>query len=248
LKTRRDEVVIATKFGFKLDDDHVGTSPAYVRSAAEDSLRRLDTDYIDLYQLHVPDPTVPIADTLGALNELVEQGKVREIGCCKYSVELIRAAEAAEAAAPGTARFVSVQNEYSVLSRGADLDVLPECAALELKFLPYLPLYAGLLTGKYRRNEALPEGSRLAGWTPERRAGAFTPRNFEIVESLTAFAEERGHTILELAFARLLAQPIIPSVIAGATSAQQVKANAATVGWVLDADEIAEIDRLAPVE
>jgi aryl-alcohol dehydrogenase-like predicted oxidoreductase len=246
LKARRDEAVIATKFGMKLDDEHQGASPAYVRSAIEASLRRLNTDRIDLFQLHRPDPSVPIADTLAALGELVEAGKVLEIGCSNFSVAQLREAEAAVGA--GKPKFVSVQNDYSLLKRGADLDVLPECAATGLAFLPFFPLFSGLLTGKYRRNEPLPEGSRLTAATPERQASAFTDRNYEIVENLTAFAEERGHTILDLAFARLLANPAIPSVIAGATSGEQVRANAATAGWDLTPDEIAEVDRLAPVE
>jgi aryl-alcohol dehydrogenase-like predicted oxidoreductase len=247
LKARRDEAVIATKFGMKLDDDHPGgASPAYVRTAVEDSLRRLNTDRIDLYQLHRPDPSVPIAETLAALGELVEAGKVLEIGCSNFSVDQLRDAEAAVGA--GKPKFVSVQNDYSLLKRGADLDVIPECAATGLAFLPFFPLFSGLLTGKYRRNEPLPEGSRLTAATPERQANAFTDRNYEIVENLTAFAEERGHTILDLAFARLLANSAIPSVIAGATSGEQVRANAATAGWVLTPEEVAEIDRLAPAE
>jgi aryl-alcohol dehydrogenase-like predicted oxidoreductase len=247
LKARRDEAVIATKFGMKLDDDHPGgASPDYVRSAVEDSLRRLNTDRIDLYQLHRPDPSVPIAETLAAMGELVEAGKVLEIGCSNFSLDQLREAEAAVGA--GKPKFVSVQNDYSLLKRGADLDVLPECAASGLAFLPFFPLFSGLLTGKYRRNEPLPEGSRLTAAPPERQATAFTDRNYEIVENLTAFAEERGHTILDLAFARLLANPAIPSVIAGATSGEQVRANAATAGWDLTPEEIAEVDRIAPVQ
>jgi aryl-alcohol dehydrogenase-like predicted oxidoreductase len=246
LKARRDEAVIATKFGSKVDDDHQGAAPAYVRTAVEDSLRRLNTDRIDLYQLHRPDPSVPIAETLAALGELVEAGKVLEIGCSNFSVDQLREAEAAVGS--GKPKFVSVQNNYSLLAREADLDVIPECAATGIAFLPFFPLFSGLLTGKYRRNEPLPEGSRLTGSTPERQASAFTDRNYEIVESLTAFAEERGHTILDLAFARLLADSTIPSVIAGATSGAQIRANAATAGWVLTQEEITEVDRLAPVE
>jgi aryl-alcohol dehydrogenase-like predicted oxidoreductase len=246
LKARRDEAVIATKFGNRIDDDHQGASPAYIRTAVEDSLRRLNTDRIDLYQLHRPDASVPIADTLAALGDLVEAGKVLEIGCSNFSLDQLREAEAAVGA--GKPKFVSVQNDYSLLKRGADLDVLPECAASGLAFLPFYPLFSGLLTGKYRRNEPLPESGRLARATPERQATAFSERNYEIVENLTAFAEEHGHTILELAFARLLAIPAIPSVIAGATSAEQVQANAAAGGWQLGPEEIAEIDRLAPAE
>ena len=246
LKARRSEAVIATKFGMKIDDEHLGARPEYVKAAAEDSLRRLATDHIDLYQLHRPDPSVPIEETLGALAELVEAGKVLEIGCSNFSVDQLR--EAKDAVRDGRPAFVSVQNDYSLLKRGADLDVLPECAATGLAFLPFFPLFSGLLTGKYRRNEPLPEGSRLTNAPAERQASAFTDRNYEIVEALTAFAESKGHTILELAFARLLANPAIPSVIAGATSGDQVRLNAATAGWVLSADEIAEVDRLAPVE
>jgi aryl-alcohol dehydrogenase-like predicted oxidoreductase len=246
LKGRRDEAVLATKFSEKLDEEHFGASPAYVRVAIEASLRRLDTDRIDLYQLHHPDPSVPIADTLGAMAELVEEGKVLEIGCSNFSLDQLREAEAA--ATPGKAKFVSVQKDYSLLGRAAELDVLPECVASGLAFLPYYPLYRGLLTGKYRRNEPLPEASRITDWTPERRAGVFTDRNIDIVEDLIAFAESRGHTILEVAFARLLAQPGIPSVIAGATSPAQVQSNAATLGWVLSEDDIAEIDRITLVE
>lgn len=246
LKARRNEAVIATKFGMKIDDDHQGARPEYVRAAVEDSLRRLDTDHIDLYQLHRPDPSVPIAETLGALAELVDAGKVLEIGCSNFSVDQLR--EAKDSVRDDNADFVSVQNEYSLLKRGADADVLPECAATGLAFLPFFPLFSGLLTGKYRRNEPLPEGSRLTNAPAERQASAFSDRNYEIVEALTAFAESKGHTILELAFARLLANPAIPSVIAGATSADQVRSNAATAGWAMSADEIAEIDRLAPVE
>ena len=246
LKARRDEAIIATKFGMKIDDEHQGARPEYVKSAAEASLRRLDTDHIDLYQLHRPDPSVPIAETLGALAELVEEGKVIEIGCSNFSVDQLREAKAVVGA--NKASFVSVQNDYSLLKRQADLDVLPECAATGLAFLPFFPLFSGLLTGKYRRNEPLPEGSRLTNAPAERQASAFSDRNYEIVEALTLFAESKGHTILDLAFARLLANPAIPSVIAGATSGDQVRSNAATAGWTLSADEIAEIDRLAPVE
>ena len=247
LKARRDEAVIATKFGVKLDDEHLGGArPEYVKSAAEASLRRLDTDHIDLYQLHRPDPSVPIAETLGALAELVDEGKVLAIGCSNFDVDQLR--EAKSAVAANKAAFVSVQNDYSLLKRDADRDVLPECAAEGLAFLPFFPLFNGLLTGKYRRNEPLPEGSRLTNAAADRQATVFSDRNYEIVEALTLFAESKGHTILDLAFARLLANPAIPSVIAGATSGDQVRANAATAGWTLSAEEIAEIDRLAPVE
>jgi aryl-alcohol dehydrogenase-like predicted oxidoreductase len=160
LGKRREHVVIATKFGMAVDDQRRGARPEYVKQACEDSLRRLGTDRIDLYQLHQPDPSVPIQDTLGALNDLVRAGKVREIGCSNFSVEQLREAEAA--VRPGAAPFVSVQNEYNLLHRDPERDVLPECRRLGMAFLPFFPLASGLLTGKYRQGQAPPEGSRLA--------------------------------------------------------------------------------------
>ena len=241
LAGRRDQVVIATKFGSRLDDQHRGARPEYVRQAAEASLRRLRTDRIDLYQLHWPDPEVPIADTLGALDELVRAGRVREIGCSNFSVEQIREAEAA--VRNGAARFVSVQNEYSLLHRDPERDVLPECARLGLAFLPYFPLASGLLTGKYRRGRPAPSGTRIAdgGWAGE----LLTDQNLALVEVLEQFAKSRGRTLLELAVSWLLAQPGVASVIAGATSPGQVKANTAAAGWRLTQEELAEIDGIA---
>jgi aryl-alcohol dehydrogenase-like predicted oxidoreductase len=240
LEKRRDEVVLATKFGGKIDEERQGGKPAYVRRAVEDSLRRLQTDRIDLYQLHMPDAETPIEETLGALNELVRAGKVREIGCSNFSVEQLRAAEAAVAA--GGARFVSVQNHYSMFHREPERDgVLDECERANLAFLPFFPLASGLLTGKYRQNQPAPEGSRLAGGT----SGRFlNERNLAIVESLIQFAESRGHTILELAFAWLLARPVVASVIAGATKPEQVRANVAAAGWKLTPENLARIDAI----
>jgi aryl-alcohol dehydrogenase-like predicted oxidoreductase len=230
--------IIATKFGMKLDDQRHGARPDYVRRAAEDSLRRLGVDRIDLYQLHQPDPATPIADTLGALNELVRAGKVREIGCSNFSVAQLQ--EARQAAGSG-ARFVSVQNQYSLFHREPEAEVIPECQKEGLAFLPYFPLANGLLTGKYRRGEAAPKGSRGdAGFGPK----VFTEENLAKVEKLTAFAEKRGHTLLELAFSWLAAQPTIASVIAGATSPEQVKANAAAADWKLTAADLAEISKI----
>jgi aryl-alcohol dehydrogenase-like predicted oxidoreductase len=241
LAGRRDQVVLATKFGGKVDEHRQGASAAYVRQAAEDSLRRLRTDHIDLYQQHVPDPETPIEETLGALNELVRAGKVREIGCSNFSAEQIRAAEAA--VPPGGARFVSVQNEYSLLHRDPERDgVLAECERLGLAFLPYFPLASGLLTGKYRQGRPAPEGSRLAG---SRSSGKFLNEgNLALVEALIRFAESRGHTILDLAFAWLLARPVVASVIAGATKPEQVRANVAAADWRLTADDLAQIDAI----
>ena len=234
---RRDDVIIATKFGAKLDDQRRGARPEYVRQAAEDSLRRLGTDRIDLYQLHTPDPETPIEDTLGALGELVKAGKVREIGCSNFSAEQLRAAEAA--VKDGAARFVSVQNEYSLLRRDPEAEVLPECERAGIAFLPYFPLASGLLTGKYRQGQPLPEGTRLNAESKQ-----LTERNLALVEALIQFAESRGHTLLELAFSWLAACPVVASVIAGATSAQQVRANVAAAGWQLTEADRAGIDTI----
>ena len=232
LGNRRSEVAIATKFGMKFDETRHGARPEYVRQAVEDSLRRLGTDYIDLYQLHQPDLETPIAETLGALEELVQAGKVREIGCSNFSAGQIR---------ESGGKFVSVQNQYNLLHREPEAEVLPECRRLRLAFLPYFPLANGLLTGKYRKGKPLPKGSRGdAGWGPK----MFTEENLEKVERLIQFAEGRGHSLLELAFSWLAAQPAVASVIAGAVSPQQVRANASAAGWALTADDLAEIDRL----
>ncbi|MGH7257393.1 MAG: aldo/keto reductase [Nitrospiraceae bacterium] len=239
LRGRRDEVVIATKFGMAVDDKRRGARPEYVRQAVEDSLRRLGIDCIDLYQLHQPDSTVPIAETLGAMNELVRAGKVREIGCSNFSVEQIREAEAA--VKNGAARFVSVQNEYSLLHREPEKGVLAECERLGLAFLPYFPLASGLLSGKYRRGRPAPEGSRLAGG---RYADDLNERNLTIVESLIEFAVSRGHTLLELAISWLLMRPAVASVIAGATTTEQVRANVTSADWRLSPADLAEIDTL----
>jgi aryl-alcohol dehydrogenase-like predicted oxidoreductase len=243
LAGKRDRVVLATKFGMKVDDTRQGAKPAYVRQAAEDSLRRLATDHIDLYQLHQPDPSTPIADTLAAMDELVKSGKVREIGCSNFSVAQLREAEAA--VGDGAARFVSVQNQYSLLHREPEAEVLPECERLNLAFLPFFPLESGLLTGKYRKGAPEPEGARLSG--KEGMAGRFkNERNVEIAEKLAELATRRGHTLLEMAFSWLASQESVASVIAGATSPEQVRSNVNAMGWKLTADDLAEIDRIAP--
>ncbi len=239
LRGCRNEVVIATKFGMAVDNKRRGARPEYVGQAAEDSLRRLGIDCIDLYQLHQPDPTVPIADTLGALDDLVRAGKVREIGCSNFSAEQIHEAEGA--VTNGAARFVSVQNEYSLLHREPEEGVLPECERRGLAFLPFFPLASGLLSGKYRSGHPAPPGSRLAGG---RYAADLNEQNLAIVESLIEFATQRGHSLLELAISWLLVRPAVASVIAGATSPEQVRANAAAADWPLSADELAMIDAL----
>ncbi|MEO7043622.1 MAG: aldo/keto reductase [Gemmatimonadaceae bacterium] len=242
LGARRSDVLIATKFGMPMDDQHRGARPEYVRAAVEDSLRRLGTDHIDLYQLHQPDPSVPIAETLGAMNELVVAGKVREIGCSNFSAQQIREAEDVSTGR-GFARFVSVQNEYSLLRRDPEIDVLAECERVNAAFLPFFPLASGLLTGKYHRGESAPEGSRLASGP---RAAQLTDDRLAQVELLRDFAHSTGHTLLELAFAWLLAKPVVASVIAGATKPEQVASNVATTEWRLTDDEMAAINRILP--
>jgi len=240
LGNRRRNVIIATKFGMEFDPRHRGARPSYVRRACEHSLRRLGTDYIDLYQLHEPDPTVPIADTLGALDDLVRQGKVRQIGCSNFTPQQLRDARAA--VRPGGAYFVSVQNEYSLLQRAAEDGVIPECERQGIAFLPYYPLAHGLLTGKYRRGKPAPMGSRLSGGFSLQ--DLLNDHNLAVVEDLIRFAESRGHTILELAISWLLAMRSVASVIAGATRPEQVKENVASAAWRLNNAELDEIDRI----
>lgn len=244
LGNRRTAVVVATKFGHQLEGQEAGASPAYIRKAVDASLRRLGTDYIDLYQLHTPDPSVPIAETLGALDELVRAGKVREIGCSNFSDDALREADAA--AKPDAAHFVSVQNEYSLFHREPERGVLAECERLGMAFLPFFPLASGLLTGKYRKGEPLPEGARITN--NERYSHLLTKESLDRVERLIAYAEARGHTLIELAFSWLLAHAPVASVIAGATSAEQVRTNAAAAGWKMSQEDLAAIDEIVPME
>ena len=241
LGPRRDRVVLASKFGIPIDDARPGGArPEYIRRAVEDSLRRLNTDRIDLYQLHRPDEKTPIADTLGALGELVKSGKVREIGCSNFSAAQLR--EAGTAAQQGAVRFVSVQNDYSLLQREPEAEVLPECERLAVAFLPYFPLASGLLSGKYRQGQPLPEGARIK--SEGRFSDLLTDRNLAAVEALIEFAEARGHTILELAFSWLLTREPVASVIAGATRPEQIAKNAAAAGWHLTQAELNDIDEM----
>jgi len=242
LGPRRSEVVLATKFGMPIDDRRKGAKPAYVHSALEDSLRRLGTDHVDLYQLHAPDPETPIADTLAALDGQVRAGKVREIGCSNFSAEQLRQASAAVAA--GAARFVSVQNEYSILHRRPEDEVLAECQSEGLAFIPYYPLARGLLTGKYRRGQPPPAGSRLSHGGAEQYERLATDDNLQAVERLEALAARHGRSLVELAVAWLLARPCVASVIAGATSPEQVRANAKAADWQLGPEELAEVDEV----
>ena len=241
LGSRRDDVIIATKFGMPIDDTHYGASPAYVRSACEDSLRRLGTDHIDLYQLHYPDDTVPIADTLGALRELVGAGNVREIGCSNLTAEQLRDAKTSGGDGPA---FVSVQNQYSLLEREPERDgVLEACAALEMSFLPFYPLANGLLTGKVRPGQPIPEGSRLAKMAPERSVHWLGDELQSKVATLLEYAESIDVPILSLAFSWLLSHDVVASVIAGASNADQVRANAHAV-TALGPDVIARLNEL----
>ncbi len=243
LEGRRDRVVLATKFGHEMSDDAPPNrgSREYVRAAIEASLKRLRTDVVDLYQYHRPDGVTPIEETIGAMSELVDEGKVRFIGSSNFDAALIGEADelARERSWHG---FVSAQNEYSLLERGVEDELLPVCERFGIGVLPYFPLASGLLTGKYRRGELALAGTRLV-MRPER----LTDEVFDEIEALEAFAKERGHTLLELAFAGLLAQPAVSSVIAGATKPEQVHANAAAGGWELDEEDLRGLRALLDV-
>lgn len=242
LQGRRDKVVLATKFGSALGDDVPGgAAPAYVKQAVTASLKRLRTDHIDLYQLHRPDDSVPIADTLGALAELVAEGSVVEIGCSNFSAAQLDEAEGV-ARASGGPRFVSVQNEYSLLRREPEAAVLPACQRLGIGFLPYFPLFSGLLTGKYRRGQPLPVGTRITG--NPRWEAHLTEANLDLIERLVTYAHGNGMELLDLAFAWLLAKPQVTSVIAGATTTAQVARNAKAGSYQLSATQVAEVDAL----
>ncbi len=237
LGPRRSEVLIATKFGATYDDEPGGASPAYVRHACLRSLERLGTEWIDLYQLHMPDDSVPLAETLGALDELVSEGLVREIGCSNFTAAQLREARAA---APG-AKFVSVQNQYSLLWREPEAELFAELDAQHAGLLPYYPLANGLLTGKYRKGEPLPEGARLALLPAERTAHWLSENVLDTVEELRRISTDEGIEMLSLAFSWLLSHAQVSSVIAGASNPDQVRANAASVRE-LDAALIARLD------
>jgi aryl-alcohol dehydrogenase-like predicted oxidoreductase len=243
LGPRRDEIVLATKFGVPYEGHVGGAAPAYVRQALEDSLRRLGTDHVDLYQLHLPDPNTPIADTLGALAELVAEGKVRQFGCSNFDGPML--AEATAAVVDGAPGFVSVQNQYNVLSREPEDEVLPFCERTHTAFLPFFPLASGLLSGKYRAGEEAPAGTRLAGWG-ERGKKELSDERLAKVAALDAVAKSEGHTVLELAFAWLLSRQPVASVIAGATTPAQVQANVAAADWTLPPGTLAQVDTISP--
>ncbi len=242
LGRRRDDVLVATKFASPLrgEPDTGGARPDYVRRAVDASLKRLGTDRIDLYQIHRPDPETPIADTLGALHEIVAAGKVREIGCSNFSAAQLREAEQAAGSGP---RFVSVQNNFSLLNRADEADVLPLCEELGIAYLPYFPLASGLLTGKYQRGQEPPDGTRLQRWG-ERASGIMTDEAFDQVDALSTWAGQHGHSVLDLAVTWLVAKAPVASVIAGATKAEQVKANVAAGEWEITPAQAAEVDAL----
>jgi aryl-alcohol dehydrogenase-like predicted oxidoreductase len=245
LQDNRHRVVLATKFGMPMDDsgEKLGGSRRYIMTAVEDSLRRLRTDYIDLYQMHQLDPRTPIEETLRALDDLIRHGKVRYIGCSNFPAwRMTEAAWTARVA--GLNSFISCQDEYSLVHREPEAELLPAARHLGFGLLPYFPLASGLLTGKYRRNAALPANTRLAN--TQRLADRYlTERNWTIAEKLGDFVERRGRTMLELAFSWLLAQSPVASVIAGATRPEQLEQNVKAGSWSLTTEELAEIDRIA---
>jgi aryl-alcohol dehydrogenase-like predicted oxidoreductase len=245
LGPRRKDIVLATKFGMAMDDAGKlkGGSRRYIMSAVEASLKRLNTDWIDLYQYHRPDPLTPLDETMRALDDLVRQGKVRYVGCSNMPAWQVVEAQWIARSENLAASFICCQDEYSLLVRGAERDLFPAMKSHGLGLLPYYPLASGLLTGKYKRGEPLPEGSRLA------KGKMFADRNltdtnWDRTEKLRAFVEKRGRSLLELAFSWIAMQSPVSSVIAGATKPEQVTANVKAVGWKLSAEDLAEIDRI----
>jgi aryl-alcohol dehydrogenase-like predicted oxidoreductase len=239
LDGRRERAVLATKFGGDMGDGTTARgSRDYIHKACDASLRRLRTDYIDLYQYHTPDKVTPLAETFGALDELVREGKVRHVGHSNLSAEQVEEVDAL-AREHGWSRPVSAQNRYSLLHRDPEEDLLPVCARLGLGFLPYFPLASGLLTGKYRRDVARPQGTRLAD-----RDEVFTEETFDRLEALEAFAQERDASLLEVAIGGLLAEPPVGSVISGATKPEQVRENAAAGDWEPSASDLAALNAL----
>jgi aryl-alcohol dehydrogenase-like predicted oxidoreductase len=248
LGNRRREVVITTKVsGFGAPEGLTAGSPEWMAQAADNSLRRLGTDYIDLYLLHVPDAKTPIGDTLEAFAKLVAAGKVREIGCSNFAAQMLDDAAAA-AKELGVPAFVNVQNSYSLLDRTPEQEVIPACERLGMTLMPYFPLASGVLTGKYTRGEPAPEGTRLAGMG-DRAAAMLSDARMDAVDRLATYAGNHGHTLHELALSYLAGSPTVASVIAGATSPEQLKANAAAAtAWQLSEDERAEVRELANIE
>jgi aryl-alcohol dehydrogenase-like predicted oxidoreductase len=242
LGSRRSDVLIATKFGAKFADGKQGAKASYIRQAVEVSLSRLNTEWIDLYQLHTPDPSTPLEETLGALNELVQSGKVRFIGCSNLPAWQVTDSKWISLT-KGYASFVSCQDEYSLVRREVEQELIPMATQFNIGLLPYFPLASGLLTGKYKKGEPLPEGTRFSN--SQGLADRYmTDANWNKVQALDTFAKDAGHSLLELAFCWLLRQPTVSSVIAGATKPEQVEGNVKAANWTLSEDEIAAVDRI----
>lgn len=241
----RSQIVIASKFANPMGEGELnrGASRRYIIKAVEDSLKRLGTDYIDLYQQHIPDSATPIEETLRALDDLVKSGKVRYIGHSNFSGWQISDADWA-ARSEGLNRFATAQNLYNLLDRRLEREVIPACQRYGIGILPYFPLSSGMLTGKYHRGEPAPQGTRLNAWG-ERGAAALSDANFDVVEKLSAYAADRNKSLLTLAFSWLASKPIVSSVIAGATSPVQVKANAVAADWVLSTEEMNEVNAIS---
>ena len=242
---RRKDIVLASKFGMAMSDDgtKIGASRRYIMSAVEDSLRRLKTDWIDLYQLHQPDPLTPLDETMQALDDLVTQGKIRYIGCSNLpSWQVVESQWISKSL--GLNRFVSCQDEYNILNRNVEAELIPAMQKYGCGLLPYFPLASGLLTGKYKRTE-MPEGARLTDMPTFANRIYLTDENFDIVDNLNKFANKTGHSILELAFGWMASRPTTASIIAGATKPEQIDANVAAVNWVLSQSEIDEVDKIS---
>ena len=242
---RRKDIVLASKFGMAMSDDgtKIGASRRYIMSAVEDSLRRLKTDWIDLYQLHQPDPLTPLDETMQALDDLVTQGKIRYIGCSNLpSWQVVESQWISKSM--GLNRFVSCQDEYNILNRNVEAELIPAMQKYGCGLLPYFPLASGLLTGKYKRTE-MPEGARLTDMPTFANRIYLTDENFDIVDNLNKFAKKTGHSILELAFGWMASRPTTASIIAGATKPEQIEANVAAVNWVLSQSEKDEVDKIS---
>ena len=242
---RRKDIVLASKFGMAMSDDgtKIGASRRYIMSAVEDSLRRLKTDWIDLYQLHQPDPLTPLDETMQALDDLVTQGKIRYIGCSNLpSWQVVESQWISKSM--GLNRFVSCQDEYNILNRNVEAELIPAMQKYGCGLLPYFPLASGLLTGKYKRTE-MPEGARLTDMPTFANRIYLTDENFDIVDNLNKFAHKTGHSLLELAFGWMASRPTTASIIAGATKPEQIDANVAAVNWVLSQSEIDEVNKIS---
>jgi aryl-alcohol dehydrogenase-like predicted oxidoreductase len=244
LGPRRKDIVLATKFGMQMDDggQKMGAARGYIAQACEDSLKRLKTDWIDLYQLHRPDPKTPIDETLEALNKLVKAGKVRQIGCSNMPAWQLADSQWVSKTR-GFAAFATAQDEYSLLVRDIERELAPALQHYGMGLLPYFPLASGLLTGKYRQNEAIPENTRFA------RMGRFGERymtadNWKIIGELESFAAGQGRTLLDIAFSWLIAQPFLTSVIAGATRPEQIDANIKAAGWAMTPDDVKAVHKI----